>query len=176
MLSRFNLHDEYFAHCRDVLCAQLAHAVPLLEDLPIRTILRVQAAEYDAFLQYRVTLNKIVGDYIKQRRVVARKEAKEIYSDVLLPEILKLNSEAKAVRRSAVKRAAAKTLIAAGVVGVGVFSGFLPPQLAEVIKAVGGIGLARELGEAFASIEKNPEQIRNSNFYFLLRLSQEAGH
>jgi hypothetical protein len=176
MLSRFNSRDDYFAHCRNVLCAQLAHAVPLLEDLPIRTILKVRANEHDAFLQYRAALNSIVDDYIKQRKIVGRKEAKEIYSDVLLPEILKLNSEAKAVRRSAIKKAAAKTLIAAGVIGMGVFGGFLPAQLAEVIKTVGGVGLVRELGEAFASIERNPAQIRNNNFYFLLRLSQEAGH
>jgi hypothetical protein len=142
----------------------------------VRTILKVRGSERDAFLQYRAALNSIVDDYIKQRKVVGKKEAKEIYSDILLPEVLKLNSEAKAVRRSAIKRAAAKSLIAAGVVGLGVFGGFLPTQLAEVIKTVGGIGLARELGEAFASVEKNPTQIRNSNFYFLLRLSQEAGH
>jgi hypothetical protein len=139
-------------------------------------VIRVRADEHDAFLQYRAALNSIVDDYIKQRKVVGRKEAKEIYSDILLPEILKLNSEAKAVRRSAIKKAAAKTLIAAGVIGVGVFGGFLPAQLAEVIKTVGGVGLVRELGEAFASIERNPAQIRNNNFYFLLRLSQEAGH
>lgn len=176
MLSRFSLQDDYFAHCRNVLCAELTHAVPLLEDLPIRTILRVRADEHDAFIQYRAALNKIVGDYIKQRKVVGRKEAKEIYSDILLPEVLKLNSEARAVRRSAIKKSVAKTLIAAGVIGVGVFGGFLPTQLADVIKAVGGVGLVRELGEAFSSIEKNPTQIRNNNFYFLLRLSQEAGH
>jgi hypothetical protein len=176
MLSRFSSQDDYFAHCRNVLCAQLTHAIPLLEDLPVRTILKVRGSERDAFLQYRAALNSIVDDYIKQRKVVGKKEAKEIYSDILLPEVLKLNSEAKAVRRSAIKRAAAKSLIAAGVVGLGVFGGFLPTQLAEVIKTVGGIGLARELGEAFASVEKNPTQIRNSNFYFLLRLSQEAGH
>ena len=176
VLSRFSSQDEYFAHCRNVLCAELTHVVPLLDDLPIRTILRVRADEHDAFIQYRAALNKIVSDYIKQRKVVGRKEAKEIYSDILLPEVLKLSTEARAVRRSTIKRATMKTLIAAGVIGVGVFGGFLPAQLADVIKAVGGVGLARELGEAFSSIEKNPTQIRNNNFYFLLRLSQEAGH
>jgi hypothetical protein len=176
MLSRFSSQDDYFDHCREVLCEELSHAVPLLEELPLRTILKVRAQEYDAFINYRAALNSIITGYIKERKTVGKKEAKEIYADILLPEVLKLNSQARAVRRSAVKRAAAKTLIAAGVVGLGVFGGFLPTQLAEVIKTVGGIGLVRELGEAFASIERNPSEIRNHNFYFLLRLNQEAGH
>ncbi len=176
VLSRFNAEDSYFAHCRNVLCASLTHSIPLLEDLPIKTVLKVRATEPDAFIQYRAAVGKIVSEYIKERKVVGKKEAQEIYSDILLPEVLKLNSEARAARRAALKKAAAKTLIAAGVVGVGVFGGFLPAQLADLIKTIGGLGLVRELGEAFASIEKNPSQIRNNNFYFLLRLSQEARH
>lgn len=176
VLSRLNEEDGYFEHCRNVLCAELAHTIPLLQDLPLSTVLKVRAGEREAFLQYRAAIGKIAGDYIRQRKNVGKREAREIYSDILLPEILKLNSEAKAVRRASLKRAAAKTLIAAGAVGIGVFGGFLPPQMAELVKAVGGISLLRELGEAFASIEKNPLQIRNNNFYFLLRLVQEAEH
>jgi hypothetical protein len=176
VLSKFSADDGYFEHCRNVLCAHLTHSVPLLDDVPLATVLKVRASEPEAFLQYRAAIGRIVGEYIKTRKVVGEKEAQEIYSDILLPEVLKLNSEARSVRRAALKRATIKTMIAAGVVGVGVFGGFLPAQLADLVKAIGGINLLRELGESFASIEKNPSQIKNSNFYFLLRLNQEAAH
>ncbi len=174
ILSRLNPADDYFARCRETLCAELTHEVPLLADIPMRTVLRVRSEEPEAFLQYRAAMDSIVSGYIKRRRVVGRKEAREIYSDILRPEILRLDSQAKAIRRATIRKATAKAVVAAGVVGLGIFGGFLPTQMAEIIKAVGGVSLLRELGEAFAAVEKNPAEIKNSNFYFLLRLAQEA--
>lgn len=176
VLSRFNSEDVFFEQCRTTLCAELTHSVPLLSEVPIQTVLKVRSEEADAFRQYRAAISKIVGEYIRQRKTVGRREAKDIYSDVLRPELMKLNSEAKAVRRTAIKKAVAKTLIAGGVVGLGVFGGLLPTALSDLAKAVGGVGLVRELGEALSAIEKNPAQIRNNNMYFLLRLAQETEH
>lgn len=176
VLSRFSQEDAFFEECRNTLCAELTHSVPLLGDVPIRTVLKVRSEDPDAFKQYRAAITKIVDEYIRQRKTVGRKEAKEIYSDLLRPELLKLSSEARVIRRAAIKKAVAKTLIAGGVIGLGVFGGLLPAALSELAKAVGGIGLVRELGETLSAIERNPAQIRNSNMYFLLRLSQETEH
>ncbi len=99
ILSRFSNEDEYFSNCRDKLCSQLTHETPLLADVPLRTVLKVRSEEPEAFIQYRAAIEKIASDYIKTRTNIGKKEAREIYAEFLRPEILKLNSEAKAIRR-----------------------------------------------------------------------------
>jgi hypothetical protein len=50
----------------------------------------------------------------------------------------------------------------------------LPAHLVDLIKAVGGVNVAKDLADAFNSLESNPPEVRNSNLYFVLRLKQSS--
>ncbi len=158
------------------LCARLTHVIPMMMDVPLERILKIRKQEYDAFLQYRSTISRIVRDYLTKADAIGDKEAREIYTDILLPDLLKLKTQARTQRRSALKKTGVKAFISTGVIALGVFGGLLPTELTALFKAVGGVSLVKEPGEAVASIEKNPREVRNHNLYFLLRLGQEKGH
>jgi hypothetical protein len=154
------------------LCARLTHTVPLLAEIPLDTVLKVRHEEPEAFVNYRNALNGIVKDYARASRQIGDSEARQIYGDVLRPQLEKLEAEAKNQRRSLLRKAAVKTLASSAVLAFGIYGGILPRELAELVKAVGGFSVLKDIAEAVGAIERNPAEVRNHNLYFLLRLKQ----
>jgi hypothetical protein len=59
-------------------------------------------------------------------------------------------------------------------VGLGLYGGLSPHDLADFLKIVGGVGLLSQIGETVGLIETNPAEIKNHNLYFLLKLQSRA--
>jgi hypothetical protein len=156
------------------LCARLAHTVPLMTDVPVRTILGVRRSEPEAFENYRSTMTEILKKHAGKGRSVSDAEAKDIYLDVLKPKLDALQAQASNLRKSQLKRSLLKVAASSALIGLGIYGGVLPSQLADLVKAIGGFSVAKDLAETLGAIEKNPAEIRNHNLYFLLRLKQET--
>jgi hypothetical protein len=156
------------------LCAHLAHSVPLMSDVPISTILKMRRREPEAFENYRSTITGIVKQYAAEGKSVTENEAKEIYLDLLKPQLDGLLVQARNIRRAQLKKGLLKVAATSAVIGVGIYGGILPSQLADLCKAIGGFSVAKDLAETLGAIERNPGEIRNHNLYFLLRLKQES--
>jgi hypothetical protein len=60
----------------------------------IESVLRLRQDEPEAFLNYRSTLTSIVKTYISDRKSVGDAEARDIYTDLLKPQIRWLLSRA----------------------------------------------------------------------------------
>jgi hypothetical protein len=165
--------DDRLADRTAPLCAQLTHSIPLFTDLPLDTVMRIRKQDYAAFESYRAALGQIVKRHIAGGGKLNTMEAKELYSDVLEPEILKLEQQATTERKSALRKSVIDAGMTAGVIAFGAYTGLLPTHLTELCAAVGGVKLATDLAKAVAAIQRNPNEVRNSNLYFLLRLRQE---
>jgi hypothetical protein len=169
------LHEEDRLAARTAtLCAQLTHSIPLFTDLSLERVMKIRREDYAAFESYRLTLSKIMKENIKSDKELTITEARNIYSDVLQPEIVNLEQQAKNERKSAIKDSVVNAGITAGVIALGAYSGFLPTQLTALCAAVGGVKLVTDVAKTVAAIQKNPTKVRNSNLYFLLRLRQEG--
>jgi hypothetical protein len=156
------------------LAAQLTHSIPLFNCLSVPAILRIRREGHEAVVLYRAALAEIVREHLAKREVVSRRKAREIFFDILEPQLAKLKADAAARRRASLRKAIAKVGIPAALVCLGVWGGFLPSALSALFKAVGGVSLAANMAEALASIERNPSELRSHNLYFLLRLTQDA--
>lgn len=159
-----------------VLCARLSHNIPLLTDVSLPTLLKIRKDDYPAFQQYRAAITKIVQDHIRSGNAIGDNEAKDIYSDILEPEILRLESQARTHRAAAARRAMTKGLASTAVIGIGVFGGILPAQLAELCRTIGGVSLVREMAEALATLKEQPTEVRNHNLFFLLKVKQQLSN
>jgi hypothetical protein len=166
--------DDHLAARTDTVCAQLTHSIPLFTELPLDRVMRIRKEDREAFDSYRVTLSKIVKENIETDKQLTEGQARELYNDVLRPEVANLEQQAKNERKSALKESALTAGISAGVIALGAYSGLLPTQFTALCTAVGGIKLVSDLVKSVAAIQKNPTKVRNSNLYFLLRLRQEA--
>jgi hypothetical protein len=165
--------DDQLADRTAPLCAQLTHTIPLFMDLPLATVMRIRKEDYAAFESYRATLSHIVKTHIAGSDNLNAKQAKELYSDALEPELLKLEQHAENERKGSVKRSIFEAGATAGVIALGAYTGLLPNHLTELCAAVGGIKLVSDVAKSLITIQKNPNEVRNSNLYFLLRLRQE---
>jgi hypothetical protein len=170
-----SLHEDDRLAARTAgLCAELTHSIPLFTELPLDRVMKIRREDHSAFDSYRVTLSKMLKDHIEADKSLTETEARELYDDLLRPEILNLEQQAKNERNRALKESAINVGITAGVIALGAYSGLLPAQLSALCTAVGGVKLVTDLAKSVAQIEKNPTKVRNSNLYFLLRLRQET--
>jgi hypothetical protein len=152
------------------LFASLTHEIPLLTDLPIRTILKIRDENPQSFEAYRSTLKKIVKDHVEQSQSATEEEARDLYEDVLAPVLTQLRVEAKRQHNRWVRKSLTTAAFAVGVVSLGA-TGIL--QSAQVMALLGGAtvkGLVDQLGEA------DTEPVNSSSLYFLLRLQDKAKH
>lgn len=157
-----------------MLAKNLIHSVPLLSDVPISRAIEFRNKEPEAFVRYRAAIARIVKEFSRDRQEVSAKNARDIYGDMLEPELAKLRAQAKSIRRIGTKKAVAKVVASFVAVGLGVYSGLLPSDLAALFKVAGGVGLLTQIGEAAGLVERNPEEIKNHDLYFLLKLQTLA--
>jgi hypothetical protein len=157
-----------------LLAKNLLHSVPLLSDVPIGRVMEFRQKEPEAFLRYRAAIARIVKELAKDKPELSDKDARDIYGDVLEPELARLRTQAKSIRRVGMKKVAAKALASFVAVGLGVYGGLLPSDLAALFKVVGGVNLLSQIGETVGLIERNPQEIKNHELYFLLKLQTLA--
>jgi hypothetical protein len=155
------------------LCARLAHSVPMMTEIPISAILRLRRDEPEAFQNYRTALTGIVKNYVVKGKSVNDTEAREIYLDLLKPELDALQAKAKNIRQAQMRSGLLKAVASSALIGLGIYGGVLPSHLADLIKTIGGFSVAKDLAETLGAIAKNPTEVRNHNLYFLLRLKQQ---
>jgi hypothetical protein len=98
ILSRLAPRDEAATSVAS-LCAGLAHEIPLLSDLPLRSVLKLRMEEPTAFDQYRFALSGILAEYVSKQKVVRPSDARLIYKEKILPEILRLRRRAETYRK-----------------------------------------------------------------------------
>jgi hypothetical protein len=127
-----------------MVCRAIAHSVPVLGSLPLKTVLSIRMKETDSFELYRATLMRISRDYIQTGKRIAPAEADDIYTDILRPQLLKLKRVADSHRSERRKKTAATIAASAAALTLGVFGGLQTGILSSVLTAMGGSGLAKK--------------------------------
>ncbi|HET9283579.1 MAG TPA: hypothetical protein VFR24_16605 [Candidatus Angelobacter sp.] len=162
---------DQLAEATSSLTAMLAHKIPLLSEVPIETIIRIRREDHEVFVNYRSAFQKILKDYVVTKKRIGEAEAKGLFTDILEPEIRKMNVKASTERKSILKKSTAKVVFTSAAVCFGVHTGIVPTQMAAIIAALGGFSVIGNLAESLAAL--NPASVRNENLYFLLRLKKE---
>ena len=171
------------------------HTLPLLADLPISRLLAIRRDERDSFERYRIAIRQILMDVSQRRKRISKKDVRQLFQERIEPELAKMKSELYQERRRQRRRIGAGlsglAAMAAGV-AMGAFGGIVPgvvaaatatgaasgivPAIAKAAMAVApGITGTSLLGKAAQSYCEHGATIKEKNdFYFLLRLTQEA--
>jgi hypothetical protein len=149
----------------------LAHSIPLFSQASIKGALKLRKSEPEAFIRYRASLNQIARQYDGK---LSDHDARQLYHDVLRPRISELQTASKNAARLGIHRLATKLSVSAFVISIGVIGGLLPKEIRQLFAAVGGFKMLSDISESAFSIERRPNEVRNHELYFLLRLS-EAG-
>jgi hypothetical protein len=162
--------DELAAQRAEATC-ELTHEIPLFSQLSLDSLVRLRREEPDAFSRYRNALDEIVRAHVQSRGGLTRSDARQIYLDRLRPEIENLESQAKRSRITALKAMGRKTAATGAILGLGLYTKCLT-NAGDILKVAGVSLLAGLAEQALSSAQKNPDVVRDSDFYFLLRIKQ----
>lgn len=145
----------------------LSHSVPLLADLPIASLVRIRREERNAFITYRHSLTKAIRQGLKPGVSLTEGEARELFKSELQPRIDGLKQFARSHRRSELAKASGKAFISA-VIGFGVAHSGQP------LGAAVALGYAAKTVEHTLDALRVPEELKNSDVYYLFRLDREV--
>jgi len=152
----------------------LTSLVPFLENIATSDILRIKKGEMDAFLLFRKALNDAIDECRKQKSNFSEADARAIYQDILRPRLAHLNQKVKTARKSLVKTSATKILAWTGAITFGLYTGFLPKELAGLAKELGLTKVLAEITENLMSQRKIEKVIQNEELYFLWKVRREV--
>jgi hypothetical protein len=156
------------------LAKNLLCSLPVIANAPLKKVLAVRTRERESFILYRDAMSKALGEVAKGERT--GRELREIYSDVIEPELARLQLKIRKLRTGPLLRAVDEAVIVSGIMAVGVAGNVFPAAVSQLAAAAGAVHLAKELGKGVLARLRVPEDVRTDKFYFLWRLGARAAH
>lgn len=165
--------EDNFLKYNEVLSSQLIFEMPIFSNISLTSLLKIRANEYDAFISYRETINDLVNEYIAQGHKLSPNIANQIYSDVIQPEVSRLDKRISSIRESAILRSLVKVALSTSSLIFGLYGNYIPPEIRPFLISY-GLYEAASTAKSLPDIIKTPAEIRNDNLYFLWKLSKKS--
>ncbi len=156
--------DEDLIVRNNALYEGLAHVLPVLRTADLSTLVKLRNKEREAFEVYRDALSRVLRSLKDENDPEAVRQA---LNEEVRPEINKINSVVKNFQRDAQASLITRSLITTGFVGIGLFSGLLPPDIGGLLAALGGYHFVRDVGKKIREWKSTPSLARENRYYFL---------
>jgi hypothetical protein len=168
LLDLLTTQDEELAASSAALNAYMTHSLPLLNDLPLATLVRIRRQERDSFARYRLAIGRILTAVVEKKTRIGKQEVRDLFREQIEPELAKMRSELNQERKRQARRTVFGIGAMAASVALGAFGHIVPAVAAGSV----GTGLLTEAAKSTCSHGANLKE--KNDFYFLLRLTQEA--
>ena len=101
-------------------------------------------------------LNKAIDDVRAQRSNFSERDARLIYTDVVAPELARLDRAVKTARRETLKDVGRSIAGWSAAISFGMYTGLLPEQLLLAAKALGLTKVLADIGAAIGRLVPQP--------------------
>jgi hypothetical protein len=162
--------EQKFPEINASLLEGLSHNLPFIDNAPLSRLIEFRKKEGEAFRVYRDSLRLA----LKSVQNTTENISGEVFSDVVLPELNKIDNTIKNSRKILKRRLSEELIISVGSIGLGLFAGLVSPTFGACIGAVGGLRSVPGLVKDAASIFSEPLEIRNNSYYFLWKVREET--
>ncbi len=146
----------------------MSHYLPSIYSQNVDEMLRLRENEGEAFAVYRDKLTKL----IREAKSWNEKEVSEVFRDQVLPEINKLEKAINDWKKKTRESLKQKAIFGSGAVTIGLYSGVLPPDIGQIVAALGGgtavVGALMDYNKTL----KEEHEARSNDFYFLWQMKQ----
>ena len=146
--------------------------VPFIGDVGINDLITLREREYESFVMFRRSVNEAIGACKGWNESFTDQNATEIYSDIIMPQLARLDLKVKSAKRDLVKTSYRKSLAWVATLSFGIYSGFIPSNLAAAATALGFTKVAADFLEMAMNKGDIEESIRNDDMYFLWKVRQ----
>lgn len=146
--------------------------VPFANDIDIADLLKLRNREYESFIMFRKAMNDAITTCKNWNGSFTDQNAKEIYSDIIRPQLAKLDMKVKTAKKDLVKSSYRKGLAWTATISFGIYSGFIPSNLAAAATVLGFSKVAADFLETAMNKADSEDNIRNEDMYFLWKVRQ----
>jgi hypothetical protein len=158
---------------RNVLAEKyLTCLVPFLPSVEISDLIKLRQREEESFILFRTSLNKALDEYVKSGKMFTEATAKEIYCDVLAPQLAKLDLKIGVAKKDLIKSTRRKVIGWAGAISFGIYAGFIPSELATAASALGLTKVLADFIEMTTTKSDITDSIKSDEMYFLWQVRQ----
>ncbi len=145
----------------------ISHQLPIMSNVDIKDILKIRENDGDVFKLYRDNVKKLIRELPNNSSQI-----KEAFSDVVQPEIDKINISLNESQKSILKNATKNIIITSGIIGIGLYAGILPNDIKELMIAAGGCGLVQAGLSSSTDFITKPNTLRENPYYFLWKVNK----
>lgn len=159
-------------HKNEIIKNYLLYELPVINDVPLHSLLELRKNDYDSFICYRNSINRLIQDYFVNKSNLSPSLAQEIYAELIQPELSKINMKVKSFQDFQLKKAKRDILISTGLLSFGICSTFIMPNLALPTILASGAEAIMSVKALHSSFQV-PSEIKSNNLYFLWKLSHK---
>lgn len=147
-----------------------SHSLPFLEHVSLSSLLKLRQEEGESFQVYRDTVSSI----LKALKPTEADKVKQAFNDAVLPEIRKIDLTVNNAKKLLKRSIGSNILFGAGLITVGLASGFLPPDAGKILATVGGFQFGVNALQSMYQLMREPDSIHENKFYFLWKVRQQS--
>ncbi|MFZ5858837.1 MAG: hypothetical protein ACOYZ6_18575 [Chloroflexota bacterium] len=155
-----------------IIQENLTCLVPFIQNIDPHKLITLREKEEESFILFRDGLNKAISEHQKQKTNFTTRDAQEIYSEFVQPQLAHLDATVKSAKRNLIKGTSIKVLSWAGAISFGLYTGFLPSSVAAMASALGLTKIIADLASDVLKNSNQEDQIRSENMYFLWKVKQ----
>lgn len=141
----------------------LRHNLPQIFSRDPTALLELREREEEAFFVYRDKLRKLMHGSTNW----SEKELSRVFRDEVVPEINGLKKRIHDWQSNTRESLGEKLIFGTGAVTLGLYAGILPPDIGQLVAALGGTSAAAGVLMDWNKTLKVKQQARTSDFYFL---------
>jgi len=158
-----SVNSDVFAANVSAFANGFRHSLPQVYASEPMALLKLRDRESESFFVYRDKLRRL----LQQSEGWNEKEVQRIFREEVLPELNGLKKKLRDWRENSREALGEKLIFGSGTVTLGLYAGILPPDIGQLVAALGGTsavaGLLMDWNKSF----KEKQQARASDFFFL---------
>ena len=132
-------------------------------------ILKIRDNDYESFILYRNNMKRLIRELPDNPQQI-----KEAFSDMVQPEIDRINISLSESKKSIFKSIAKNVVITSGIVSIGLTTGILPNDINQIVGTAGLCGLAQAAITNIGDALIKPNTLRENPYYFLWKVNSKA--
>jgi len=151
------------------LAEGFSHSVPYLSDIEISRLLELREKEGESFNVYRDSFSKAIQSVTDPDIDKVR----QAFNDIVRPDLNNIELTIKNSRKLLWGSVTKDLVFGAGFITVGLFTGLLPPNIGEIVAAVGGFNYIAGSLDKIIQLGQEPSEIRSNKYYFLWKAKKQ---
>lgn len=162
------LYNEEERLCSSNIVKSLSHLLPTIENVDLKNIVKLRIEDGESFKVYRDAVTSVLNNVSKENEYTL----KQAFRDIIQPELNNIDLTIKNTKRTLLHSCQSDLAFTAGALSIGLYGGFIPLDIGQILAAISGLTFFRELYSKTISSLRTPDSVKNNKYYFLWKLQR----